>query len=204
MSTVVTFERRNAEKQTVSPGRRKNADYRGREYLDWPEVLALVKAAKQNRNPDRDQAMIYMGARHGLRVSELTGLTWDQVHLDRGAEVLDVKRLKGSQDSKHPLDTTEIRLLNALRKVSDGSRYVFVSERRGKLSSAAVQKLLERLAPVAGLNIKVHPHMLRHAAGHKFANEGKDTRSLQLWLGHRNIRHTVAYTQLSDRCFKGW
>jgi type 1 fimbriae regulatory protein FimE len=50
----------------------------------------------------------------------------------------------------------------------------------------------------------VHPHMLRHAAGYKFANEGKDTRSLQLWLGHRNISHSVRYTQLSNRCFKGW
>jgi site-specific recombinase XerD len=94
--------------------------------------------------------------------------------------------------------------LNGLRKNSEGSRYVFVSERRGKLSPAGVQKMLERLAPVAGLNIKVHPHMLRHAAGYKFANEGKDTRSLQLWLGHRNISHSVRYTQLSNRCFKGW
>jgi len=139
-----------------------------------------------------------------LRVSELTALTWDQVHLDRGAEVLDVKRLKGSQDSTHPLDTTEIRLLNALKKVSEGSRFVFVSERRGKLSPAAVQKMLERLASAAGTNIKVHPHMLRHAAGYKFANEGKDTRSLQLWLSHHNITHTVRYSQLSDKCFKDW
>ena len=43
----------------------------------------------------------------------------------------------------------------------------------------------------------LHPHMLRHACGYKLANDGHDTRALQQYLGHKNIQHTVRYTELS-------
>jgi len=54
----------------------------------------------------------------------------------------------------------------------------------------------------AELAIKVHPHMLRHACGYKLANDGQDTRSLQSYLGHRNIQHTVRYTELAPARFR--
>ena len=50
----------------------------------------------------------------------------------------------------------------------------------------------------------VHPHMLRHACGLKLANQGVDTRSLQHYLGHKNIQHTVRYTELSPDRFRGF
>ena len=53
----------------------------------------------------------------------------------------------------------------------------------------------------AGLS-KAHPHMLRHACGFALANKGHDTRALQAYLGHRNIQHTVRYTELSPGRFK--
>jgi site-specific recombinase XerD len=62
--------------------------------------------------------------------------------------------------------------------------------------------MLERAAEKAGLDIKVHPHMLRHACGFKLANDGVDTRSLQSYLGHKNIQHIVRYTELSPNTFK--
>jgi type 1 fimbriae regulatory protein FimB/type 1 fimbriae regulatory protein FimE len=46
--------------------------------------------------------------------------------------------------------------------------------------------------------------MLRHAAGYKLANDGRDTRALQVYLGHRNIQHTVRYTELASDRFEGW
>jgi site-specific recombinase XerD len=55
-----------------------------------------------------------------------------------------------------------------------------------------------------GLPFKAHPHMLRHAAGYKLANDGHDTRSLQAYLGHRNIQHTVRYTELAANRFDGF
>jgi site-specific recombinase XerD len=65
--------------------------------------------------------------------------------------------------------------------------------------------MLTRAAKVAGLgSLKVHPHMLRHACGFKLANDGQDTRSLQAYLGHKNIQHTVRYTELAPNRFKGF
>ena len=62
--------------------------------------------------------------------------------------------------------------------------------------------MIERLGGAAELALKVHPHMLRHACGFKLANDGQDTRSLQAYLGHKNIQHTVRYTELSASRFK--
>jgi site-specific recombinase XerD len=52
------------------------------------------------------------------------------------------------------------------------------------------------------LQFPVHPHMLRHGCGYALANAGHDTRALQAWLGHKNIQHTVRYTELAPHRFK--
>jgi type 1 fimbriae regulatory protein FimB/type 1 fimbriae regulatory protein FimE len=62
--------------------------------------------------------------------------------------------------------------------------------------------MVARAGMAAGLKFPVHPHMLRHAAGYKLANEGQDTRAIQHYLGHRNISHTVRYTELSAEKFR--
>ena len=71
-------------------------------------------------------------------------------------------------------------------------------------STAGFARMLERAADIAGLEIKVHPHMLRHACGYKLSNDGHDTRSLQAYLGHKNIQHTVRYTELAPTRFKNF
>lgn len=62
--------------------------------------------------------------------------------------------------------------------------------------------MVERAGEAAGFGFKAHPHMLRHACGFALANNGHDTRALQAYLGHRNIQHTVRYTELSPNRFK--
>ena len=54
----------------------------------------------------------------------------------------------------------------------------------------------------AGLEFPIYPHMLRHATGYYLANNGIDTRTIQAYLGHRNIMHTVRYTQLAPDRFR--
>ena len=56
---------------------------------------------------------------------------------------------------------------------------------------------MERAGKAAGFDIKIHPHMLRHACGYKLANDGVDTRTIQAYLGHKSIQHTVRYTELA-------
>jgi type 1 fimbriae regulatory protein FimB/type 1 fimbriae regulatory protein FimE len=59
--------------------------------------------------------------------------------------------------------------------------------------------LIARLGERAKMPFPIHPHMLRHACGYALANAGHDTRALQAWLGHRNIQHTVRYTELAPK-----
>src|SRR6266403_4803269 len=80
--------------------------------------------------------------------------------------------------------------------------YVFVSERGGPISPMGFHHLIQRLGKAAKLPFAIHPHMLRHACGFKLANDGHDTRALQHYLGHRNIQHTVRYTELSPHRFR--
>ena len=62
--------------------------------------------------------------------------------------------------------------------------------------------LVARAGVTAGFRFQLHPHMFRHSCGFKLANDGVDTRSLQAYLGHRSIQHTVRYTELAPGRFK--
>src|SRR6202008_1494323 len=84
------------------------------------------------------------------------------------------------------------------------SPFVFVSERGAPFTTAGFARMVERLGKAAGFGFKAHPQILRHACGYKLANDGQDTRSLQAYLGHKNIQHTVRYTELSPTRFKNF
>jgi type 1 fimbriae regulatory protein FimB/type 1 fimbriae regulatory protein FimE len=98
--------------------------------------------------------------------------------------------------STHTLDRDEVAGLRKLREVTDGP-HLFVSERGGPISADTVARIVTEAAQVAGIEFHVHPHMLRHSAGHMLADDGLDTRLIQDFLGHRDIRNTVRYTKLS-------
>ena len=63
-------------------------------------------------------------------------------------------------------------------------------------------RLIQRLGEAAKMPFPIHPHMLRHACGFKLANDGHDTPALQHYLGHKNIQHTVRYTEMAPDRFK--
>jgi type 1 fimbriae regulatory protein FimB/type 1 fimbriae regulatory protein FimE len=161
--------------------------------------MALEKTVRREA---RDAAMILITYRHGLRAAELVDLRWDQVELGRNG-VLHVRRVKNGVASTHPLQGDEMRALRAL--MPDGKRnspFVFVSERDAPFTTAGFAKMVARAGAAAKFKFKVHPHMLRHACGFALASKGHDTRSLQAYLGHRNIQHTVKYTELAPTRFK--
>jgi type 1 fimbriae regulatory protein FimE len=68
---------------------------------------------------------------------------------------------------------------------------------RRTLHEAAMTAAGFRKAISAKFQFSVHPHMLRLACGFKLANDGRDTRALQHYLGHKNIMHTMRYTELT-------
>lgn len=210
MSNVVALKGRRKIHPTTENGkvnpplRRRNADVRPREYLLPDEVERLIAAASNlGRHGHRDAALILIAYRHGLRVSELVALRWDMIDLSQGH--LHVTRAKNGTPSVHPLRGPELRALRRVLKDYPGSPYIFVSERGGPMTTAVVRKLIARAGIEAGISFPVHPHMLRHSAGFKLANDGQDTRAIQHYLGHKNIQHTVRYTELApSRFVKFW
>lgn len=188
------------ENRTV-PLRRPNAELRTREYLTDAEVARLMKAAGANRWGHRDATMIMVAYRHGLRASELTDLRWDQI--DFTAATLAVRRVKEGSPATHPIRGDELRALRRLaREQEPKSPFVFTSERGAPFSCAGFARMIERAGAEAKLGFKAHPHMLRHACGFALAAKGHDTRALQAYLGHKNIQHTVLYTELAPGRFK--
>lgn len=179
----------------------KNSARRVREYLTPAEIDALMIAAKQvGRHGLRDATMILVAYRHGLRVSELVCLRWSQVDLKQG--LLYVVRLKHGLSASHPLFGPEIRALRQLKRDYPDTDYIFMTERKAPITAATFRKMIARAGTIANIGLPVHPHMLRHSTGFKLANDGRDTRSIQHYLGHRNIQHTVRYTELAAIRFK--
>ena len=185
----------------VMPRRPRNADVRTREYLTDDEVQRLADAARGNRHGHRDATMILVGYRHGLRASELADLRWDQIEFS--SATLHVRRVKQGTPSTHPILGDELRALRRLQREQEPkSPFVFTSERGTPFTTAGFARMVERVGVEAGLGFQAHPHMLRHACGYALANKGHDTRALQAYLGHKNIQHTVRYTELSPARFK--
>jgi integrase len=187
---------------TVTPRRPSNAELRTREHLTPDEVERLIEAAKTNRHGHRDALMVLLAYRHGLRAAEVVDLRWEQI--DFKSALLSVRRVKAGTPSTHPLSGRELRALRQHQRECNSSPFIFVSERGAPLTAPGFSRMIERAAAAANLGIKAHAHMLRHACGYKLANDGHDTRSLQAYLGHRNIQNTTRYTALAPDRFKSF
>src|SRR5262249_17379104 len=129
------------------PRRLPNSAYRVREYLTEKQLDRLIEAArKRGRNVSRDAAAILLADRHGLRAQELCGLRWWEIDLGNGR--LHVNRVKGGQESVHPLHGPELR---ALRPLQQGSPYVFVTEAGTPVTPAWFLRMIQRTGRAAKL-----------------------------------------------------
>ena len=188
------------EKRAVRPLRRPNVELRSREHLTETEVGKLIEAAKSNRHGHRDATMVLVAYRHGLRASEICDLRWDEI--DFASATLHVHRVKNGKPSTHPVRGDELRALRKLEREAPKSPFVFITERGGPFTTDSFNWLVKRAGQKARFPFQVHAHMLRHATGYRLAGDGHDTRAIQDYLGHKNIQHTVRYTELSPTRFK--
>lgn len=186
-----------------SPNSKKYKEVRSREHLLVEEVEAMIQAIKKagGRHAHRDITLILLIYRHGLRRAEAASLKWDQIDLNNGT--IHVRRVKKGTPSTQPLYGDEIQSLRKLQRDYPNSPYVFQSSRKSPLAKDTVSGIVERAGELAGLSFSVHTHMLRHGTGYHLANRGTDTRTIQGYLGHNNIQHTVRYTELAPGRFKG-
>lgn len=190
--------------QAAPPRQVKRANHE-RKYLTPDEVERLARVAgRRGRNGLRDRALIRVAANHGFRVSELVELRWD-VNVDLRHEKLHItRRKKSGTGGVHPLYGSELPDLRALRRQHPHSQFVFVSERGGHIEEATVRKMVATVGRVAGFPFRLRPHALRHAAGYRLANEGREMRDVQVFLGHKNITNTAWYMTLAADRFVGF
>lgn len=177
-----------------------------RKYLTQNEVERLLACAKEGAQGERNYCLVYMSFLHGFRVSEACRLRLSDLDLQEGC--LYIRRLKQGFSTTHPLLGDEVRAIKRWLKVratmaGAESDWLFLSVRGGPLTRQRVYQLIQRLGEKAGISVCSHPHMLRHACGFALADRGVDTRLIQDYLGHRNIRHTVRYTASNAGRFDG-
>ncbi|MCT4737232.1 tyrosine-type DNA invertase [Raoultella ornithinolytica] len=175
-----------------------------RKYLSGSEISLLLQTVLTSSPSLRDYCMILMAFVHGLRVSELISMRLEDY--EPLSMRLHVRRLKGGFSTIHPLlpdeNITLQRWLNERKNWSGNTLpWMFLSQRGENMSRQRFYQLLRRYGEKAGLPVRVHPHMLRHACGFELAERGNDTRLIQDYLGHRNIRHTVRYTAANSARF---
>jgi integrase len=165
-------------------------------FLTEAQIEALTKAASNHR----DRTMIRLGFNHGLRVSELVSLRWDQIDLDAGT--LRIYRAKHGRDATHPIPGAETRDLRRLKRES-ASDFVFVSRLGAPMTTRAFAQMIAKAGITAGLG-PVNPHALRHACGYKLAADGRNMRDVQHYLGHRRMQSTEIYTEAAPTNFRGF
>jgi type 1 fimbriae regulatory protein FimB/type 1 fimbriae regulatory protein FimE len=188
--------------KTLPPRRLNNLHEREHEYITYEEFKMIRRAAGSiGRHPHRDSMMILMAFRHGLRAAELVRLKWAQLDLER--RIIDVHRVKKGKRSTHDLSVEEAKGLRKLAPELDRAGFVFKTERMGPFTTNGFFKIVQRAGQEAGYAKPLHPHMFRHGCGYHMTNKGVDIRVIQDWLGHRNIQHTVRYTELSPNRLRG-
>ncbi|HFT7668601.1 TPA: tyrosine-type DNA invertase [Serratia marcescens] len=177
-----------------------------RKYLTQSEVERLLQQARAGGNAERDYCLIYMSFIHGFRVSEACRLRMSD--LDLQGRCLYIRRIKSGFSTNHPLLQDELRAIRAwlaVRAAMPGADndWVFLSRQGNPLTRQRVYQIINQLGKAAGISVEPHPHMLRHACGFALADRGIDTRLIQDYLGHKNIRHTVRYTASNAERFEG-
>ncbi|BEN47830.1 tyrosine-type DNA invertase [Serratia sp. CY81684] len=177
-----------------------------RKYLTQSEVERLLQQALAAGNAERDYCLIYMSYIHGFRVSEACSLRISD--LDLRGRCLYIRRIKSGFSTNHPLLKDELRAIRAWLAVRAGWRgadsdWLFLSRQGRPLTRQRVYQIISQLGKAADISVEPHPHMLRHACGFALADRGIDTRLIQDYLGHKNIRHTVRYTASNAERFEG-
>ncbi len=189
----------------IPPARFEKADVA---FLDPGEVDALLAAPDRSRwFGRRDHALLALAVQTGLRVSELTGLACDDVHLGAGPHVRCVG--KGRKQRSTPLTTVVVAVLRAWLDERGGAPGdpLFSTSRGRRLSTDAVALIIANHAEAAAQSCpqlaskNVTPHVLRHTAAMRLLHAGVDTSTIALWLGHEQVETTQIYVH-ADQTIK--
>ena len=154
----------------------------------------------------RDRAMLELMYASGLRVSEIVGLSMDQVSLQRG-----LLRLIGKGDKERlvPMgEEAQDRLEQYLKHARPDllkqkqSNAVFITARGQAMTRQAFWYMIKRSAKKAAISFELSPHTLRHSFATHLLNHGADLRVVQMLLGHSDLSTTQIYTHVARERLK--
>lgn len=185
---------------------KNNSDIKKRIFLTQNEIESLLNAANSGPHAARNYCLTLLCFIHGFRASEICRLRISDI--DLRSKCIYIHRLKKGFSTTHPLLNKEIQALKRWLDIRDEypqstSEWLFLSRKGNPLSRQQFYQIISASGDQAGLPLEIHPHMLRHSCGFALANMGIDTRLIQDYLGHRNIRHTVWYTASNAGRFYG-
>lgn len=168
------------------------------EILSEAEEKRLLSWARRERSP-RDALMLEIMLRLGLRVSEVAGLSIeDLTRDDEERMLLRIRKGKGRKDRVLPLPSDLMvkimRYVSADRDAEDDQPWVFISRQGdGRLTSRRIQQIVDECVIGAGLTRDISPHSLRHTCAVRLLRKGASVVEVQKILGHSSIRTTQRY-----------
>lgn len=171
--------------------------------LDVDQVAGVLDAKSESVLEIRDLAMFELFYSSGLRLSELVMLDLEDISYSDG--YIFVRYGKGGKQRQVPVGYKAMDALNkwlAFRPEL-ASKALFVSKQGARLAPRSVQLRLERWCRKNNVDVRIHPHMLRHSFASHLLESSQDIRAVQELLGHSNISTTQIYTHLDFQHLSG-
>ncbi|MFV0424938.1 MAG: tyrosine-type recombinase/integrase [Bacilli bacterium] len=172
------------------------------DFLFIEEVKLLIKACSGRKFPNRDKLIIMLLFLNGLRVSELVNIRLDDIK-DNRLKIIG----KGNKERYTILSKQVISVMGEYINLERGSsaqnhNLLLINNKGTALSDRGVRYIVNELSNLSELDKHVYPHMLRHSFATYFLTHGSDLRTVQTFLGHKNLSTTQIYTHLSNEHIK--
>lgn len=166
-----------------------------------PNILTIqeIKKLIDSTSNAKHKLIIKLLYGCGLRVSEIVNLKNNDLNLDEN--LIKVNLGKGKKDRFVKIPSSIKEELKNYSKINN-SKFLFPSNRGGKLTTATIQAIIKNSAKKAGIKKRVYPHLLRHSFATHLLEQGTDLRIIQKLLGHSDIKTTQIYTQISQASIK--
>ena len=166
-----------------------------------PDILTIEELRKliENTLNIKHKLIIKLLYGTGLRVNEIVSLKKEDVNFEES--LIHIKLAKGKKDRFVKIPESISGELKSFVDLEE-SKYLFESNRGGKLTTSTIQAILKNASKKAGIKKRVYPHLLRHSFATHLLEGGTDLRIIQKLLGHSNIKTTQIYTQISQASIK--